>query len=103
MLASAFLLALAATLFFSVRTVVFIVYWADPAHQEQGIQGWMTPGYVAHSWNIPQDLMRETLGPSLKGSRPSLKDIAAQQGIPLSELIARIEAMIAAHQAAVKP
>lgn len=93
--------ALLASTFFGVRTVSNWVYWNDPAHIDQPIAGWMTPGYVAHSWDIPRPVMIEAL--ALGEDDPkgrNLKRLAEAQGIPLDELIARIEAAIMAHRAA---
>jgi hypothetical protein len=93
--------ALMASTFFGVRTVSNWVYWNDPAHIDQPIAGWMTPGYVAHSWDIPRPVMIEAL--ALGEDDPkgrNLKRLAEAQGIPLDELIARIEAAIMAHRAA---
>ncbi|WP_133488235.1 hypothetical protein [Aliiroseovarius marinus] len=93
--------ALMASTFFGVRTVSNWVYWNDPAHIDQPIAGWMTPHYVAHSWDIPRPVMVEAL--ALGEDDPkgrNLKRLAEAQGIPLDELIARIEAAIMAHRAA---
>lgn len=91
-LVTAFGLAAAITLFFSVRLVVDTLYWSDPTHRDQRIEGWMTPGYVAHSWEIPRPVMREALGlpPDTAAKARTLAEIAAEQGIPLPDLIAQI-------------
>ena len=99
LLASAFTLGLALTLFFTVRTVMFAIYWADPAHRDQALAGWMTPRYVAHSWDVPREVMAAVTGPLPEGGRPTLQAIAADQNIPLSDLTARIKAAIADHRA----
>ena len=102
LLFAAFACALALTLFFAVRLVLFSIYWADPKHREQPIAGWMTPGFVAHSWHVPREVMLDLLGPPPEGApkRPTLDDIAAERGVPVEDLIAEIEAAIAAHRAA---
>jgi acyl dehydratase len=46
LLVSAFVLACALTLFFGGRLVVQTIYWANPAHHNQQVQGWMTVGSV---------------------------------------------------------
>ena len=38
-------LALAASVFFGAKVISRAIYWNDPAHQEQAIETWMTPGY----------------------------------------------------------
>lgn len=87
-------LALAVAGFFAVRLTVFTIYWADPAHRDQRIEGWMTPAYVARSWNVDPAVIRAVLA-APPGSRPTLERIAQTEGIALPELIARIEAAIA--------
>lgn len=68
--------------------------------KEQPIAAWMTPRYVAHSWDVPRDEMMTILGlePPPPG-RVTLQDIAAQKDIPVADYIARIEAGIAAFRA----
>ncbi len=99
-LATAFALALAVTLFFATRMVLFTIYWSDPAHRDQSLQGWMTPGYVATSWDVPREVMQAALGDlGRPGKRETLDRIAAESGLSLDEVSARIEAAIAAHRA----
>ncbi|KUF11157.1 hypothetical protein AVJ23_08875 [Pseudoponticoccus marisrubri] len=95
-----FALAIGLTAFFAGRAVLHSVYWADARHLDQPIEGWMTPGYVAHSWRVPKSVMIEVLGPPEEpGDRPTLKEIAAARGIPLEQLVAEIRAAIALHRA----
>lgn len=96
-LASAvFLLAGLAAVLFTVRLVVFWVYWADPAHRNAELEGWMTPGYVARSWDVPRDFVLETLGIASDGRfRDSLNAIAAERGVTAGELIEQLEPAIA--------
>jgi hypothetical protein len=69
------------------------------APPDQVIEGWMTPRYVAHSWDIPREVMT-SLGfeRGTDGPRP-LNKIAEDRGIPIEALIGEIEAAIAAHRA----
>ena len=48
-----FLLALVLTVFLLVRLIANLVYW--PQHQDVEIAGWMTVGYVAHSYDVDKD------------------------------------------------
>lgn len=94
-LTSAFLLACAVTLFFSVRLVVHTVYWA--AHQEEAVQPWMTVGYVARSWGLDRRAVDAEAGlplPEVKGRPQPLSEIAADRGVPVSEVIKQVEAAI---------
>lgn len=91
--------ALAASAVFGVRTVSNWMYWTDPEHLDQPIAGWMTPRYVAHSWDVPRPVMIKAL--AMGDTDPkgrSLKRLAHAQGIPLDELITRIEMAIDAHR-----
>jgi hypothetical protein len=100
LLSAAFVVALLLTLFFAVRLVVFSVIWSDPVRRNQPLAGWMTPGYVAHSWRVPPDVIATTLAPltgdDFKGR--SLSEIARQTDTPLPTLLAELEAAIAAHR-----
>jgi len=98
-LTPAFLLAAVLTVLFAIRTVAFTIYWANPAHQDQAIEPWMTARYVAHSWDLPADQVAAALGVELSTARRvSLKEIAASNGLSLDELAARIRAAAAAYR-----
>lgn len=98
-LISAFVLALALSLFFAMRLIMGTIYWADAAHQDQPIEGWMRLGYVARSWDVPRDALIAAMQLPAETMRfTSIERIAQDQGIPVPELIARIEGAIAAHR-----
>ncbi len=89
--------ALAASAFFATRAVMFSLYFQDPAHREQQIEPWMTPGYIAHSWRVPREIVLEALNapvPPPKG-RMDIEDLAAYRGTSVAALIAAAEAAIA--------
>jgi hypothetical protein len=91
----AFATAAALLAFFLVRTLVFWVYWSDPAHREVTLEGWMTPGYVARAWDVDRSVMLEFFGPpSDDRNRRTLSEIAAARGQSLTELEAEIMAVI---------
>ena len=95
LLTSAFLLACAVTLFFAGRLVFFTAYWAT--HQEMSVQGWMTVGYVARSWGLDPRELDAAAGlpvPEEKGRPQALAEIARDRGVPVSEVIAQVEATI---------
>ena len=95
-LTSAFLLACAVTLFFTGRFAVYTVYWAS--HREIPVQGWMTVGYVARSWGLDGRDIDARAGlplPEVKGRPQPLSEIAAERGVPVSEVIATVEAAVA--------
>lgn len=97
----AFLVAVLVMLFFATRMISATVYWMDPARQDQALAGWMTPRYVAQSYQLPPDVV----GPALflaQGTLPrgrSLDSIASDNGVTLAALQARIDAAATAWRA----
>ena len=57
-----FTAAFAITLFFGIRVISSAIYWNDPAHRNQTIEGWMTIRYVANSWQVPPKVIVECTG-----------------------------------------
>ena len=97
----AFVAATALTVFFTARMMVFSVYWADPAHHNQAIAGWMTPRYIARSWHVPPEAIETVTGGRPGTGHPrTLDQIAADAGVPMADLAAEITAAIAAAKAA---
>lgn len=99
-LSLAFLIAGLVTLFFLVRFATSTMVWTDPALQNQKIAGWMTPRYVTRSWQVAPEVVSSGLGVEMDGSgrRLTLTEIAAAQGRSVDDLIAELEAAIAAAQ-----
>ncbi|OSQ52071.1 hypothetical protein MGEO_05950 [Marivita geojedonensis] len=98
LLLAGFVLAVAVMLFFAVRSVMFWIYWADPAHREEPIAGWMTPRYVAHSWAIPPEVLRDALAVPPDTRRMTINALAESRGVTPEEIIRQIEAVIAEHR-----
>ena len=86
------------TLFFAIRLTVSTLYWAG--HRDAALAGWMTVGYVAHSYDVDRLRLAEVLGldPSQR-PRLTLDEIAARSGMPLAEVEATVLAVIAAERA----
>jgi len=93
----AFVFAAIATVFFATRMIVLGIYWADPDHQNQPLEGWMTPRYVAYSYGLEPDEFELVLGIDPTAvSRVHLRDLLKEQGLTLSELQTRLDALVAA-------
>jgi hypothetical protein len=90
--------AVAVAVIFAVRLVAFWIFWANPAHRKMAPEGWMTPGYVAMSWDVPREVVGEALGLEA-GKRRALEDIAAERGVHLSDLIADLQAALDSYRA----
>lgn len=83
-----FLLAVTLTILFAIRSAVFVIYWNDPDHFNQPIEGWMTPRYIMHSWQLsPEDVMQVIGDGPMPPRRQTLEEIAANRGVPLSQII----------------
>jgi hypothetical protein len=54
---AAFLTLLCIAFFFAFKVNAAEVYWNDPRHQDQPLAAWMTPRYVAQSYNIPPEVI----------------------------------------------
>ncbi|WP_425073236.1 hypothetical protein [Sagittula sp. S175] len=99
-LTAGLLLALVVAGFFGVRLVLGAVFWADPRHQDMPIAPWMTPRFVAMSWDVPKEVVIEALGMKQDGHGPEpLKKMAEERGVPVEALVAELEAAIAAYRA----
>jgi uncharacterized membrane protein YgcG len=96
LLGSAFLLAVAVTLFFAASTVWNAVYWA--MNREQPVSPWMTVGFVGRSWDVDPREIDRIAGlplPEVKGRPQPLSEIAADRGVPVEDIILKVEAAIA--------
>lgn len=89
-------LAVLATVGFGLRLGVSTLRWSDPAVHDQPIAGWMTPRYVARSWEVPPEVVAEALalGRDGSGRRVTLEALAAQRGVSVASLAAALAAAI---------
>lgn len=86
-----FVLALGATVVHTARTVRRAAYWRE--HRDEPINGWMTVGYVAHSYHVPAHLLYSALNlPQTKphDKRP-LREIAREQNRSMDDLRAILQ------------
>ncbi|WP_163272580.1 hypothetical protein [Chelativorans alearense] len=94
-----FALGLALTGLFLVRTVVFTLYWADPAHHEQAIEGWMPMRYVARSWDVPPEVLADALDVEIGSKRRlTVAEVAAESGSSIDEVAETLYASIRAYR-----
>lgn len=99
-LTTAFLLACALTLFFAGSFTYRTIYWT--VHAEEAVRPWMTVGYVARSWGLDPRELDAAAGlplPEIKGRPQPLSEIAADRGVPVADVIADVEAAVAALRA----
>lgn len=98
-LRACFILAVLATLFFGIRTTLSAIYWNNPDHTDQTIEGWMPLGYIGRSWGIPRSVMQDALS-NYPGVGPgnNIEEIARNSGVSNAELIAHIMAAITSYR-----
>jgi hypothetical protein len=95
-LTAAFLFACAVTLFFTATFAYRTVYWAT--HQDMPIRPWMTMGYVARSWGLDGRDIYTQAGfplPAEKGHPKPLQEIANDLGVPVQDIIDKVEDAVA--------
>jgi hypothetical protein len=100
-LTAAFLLACAVTLFFTASFAYRTIYWST--HQDMPVRGWMTVGYIARSWDLDGREISALAGlplPEQKGHPLPLREIALDLGVPVAEIVAKVEAALVSLRAA---
>ncbi len=96
LLSLAFFVTFLITLMFLIRFTFSTLMWFDPDNLEQPIAGWMTPRYIAKSWQVEPEVVAGALGLEMDsaGRRVTVKKIAATQGWNLDDLILDLESAI---------
>lgn len=85
-----FLLVAGFTAFRAVHTVRRVAYWQ--AHRDEPISGWMTVGFVAHSYRVPPPVLYDALGlPDRPRDRRPLREIAKAEHRSMDEVRAIIQ------------
>lgn len=100
---AAFILVLAVTGLFAVRTARRALYWRQ--HRDESIRPWMTLPYIAHSYRVPPRVLYDALGiPHPPHDRRPIRAIAREKNISVGEVIQILQRAIAdARQANVTP
>ena len=97
----AFLALLCVAGYFAVNAIAAAIYWHDPRHQDQPLAAWMTPRYIAQSYDIPPHVLGPALflEPTEPPRRLRLEDIAAAHEVTLHTLQQRVTEATAAYRA----
>ena len=98
----AFVAVLCLAGFFGFKSVSQFIYWADPQHQDQTLAGWMTPRYVARSYNVPPEVVQAAfaLDQDAPPRRISLDTLAAENNVTIDALQSDLDTAVAAWRAA---
>ncbi|MGB3279050.1 MAG: hypothetical protein WBA92_07645 [Pseudorhodobacter sp.] len=96
-LLAGFVMAAALTAFFILRAVLFAVFWMDPERGMHPVEPWMTPRYIARTYDIAREDMQRILAlePGETPRQP-LESLAQARGVPVQAYIDQIEALLAA-------
>lgn len=94
------LVAFLVALVFAIRFGLAVWHWGTLPVDPQ-LEGWMTPRFIAHSWDVPPDVVQKALPPLEDGlgRRVTLDEIAQAQGIALEQVLNDLRTAIAAHRA----
>jgi hypothetical protein len=92
LVAAALVLAIGFTGLHAYRAVRAAIFWSH--NQDEPIQGWMTVGFVAHSYHVPPRILYEALGLPLGRDRRPLRIIAKTQNRSLEAEKARLQTAI---------
>lgn len=87
-----------AVIFFSKGFIANLIYFADPRHQNQPLEYWMTPRYVVMSYDLPPPIVDEVMGlrPKIDKRKPLTK-VLEDLDITLEELQSRVNQAQIAH------
>tara|TARA_R110002111_G_scaffold181739_2_gene247279 strand:+ start:469 stop:879 length:411 start_codon:yes stop_codon:yes gene_type:complete len=93
-----FVLAATLTLIFVMRAALFAVFWMDPHRDRHPVKPWMTPRYIVRTYDIPREVLAETL--NLKaGDSPKkpLGALARERGVAAAQMVGAVQALVDAH------
>jgi hypothetical protein len=79
---AALVLAIGFTGLHAYRAVRAAIFWSH--NQDEPIQGWMTVGFVAHSYHVPPGILYQALGLPPGHNRRPLRVIAREQNRSLA-------------------
>jgi hypothetical protein len=94
-LLAGFVLTAALTAFFAVRAIMFAVYWMDPERGHHPVEPWMTPRYIVRAYDIPREVLAETLNLE-PGDSPKmpLDKLARERGTDVMPMVQAVQALV---------
>lgn len=90
----AFAASVAVTLFFLGRLAISAAYWSDPAHRDVAPQPWMTARYVARSWGVAPEALRQLMDLDPNGQPQTFESLAMQRGVPVEVVLDEVRAHV---------
>ncbi len=96
-----FLVALLAVVWFGIKATQDLMAAKTRFSADPEIAGWMTPGYIARTWNIPPEVLLDTLSLTEQPrKRMTISEIALDKGLTPPDYAAEVEAALDAWVAA---
>jgi len=89
LVAAALVLALGFTGLHAYRAVSAAIYWNY--NRDEPIQGWMSVGFVAHSYHVPPRILYQAIGLPPKPDKRPLRIIAKAQNRPVDAVKASLQ------------
>jgi len=83
--------SVAGLVWFGVGVVREAIYFAQPEHQQQDLEPWMSPRFVGKSWDLPPPTIVRIMELEPDQAQPTLRQVTAHLGISLGELQDRVE------------
>ena len=94
-----FLTSMTTVVFLSSTMLADAIYFDDPEHKDMALEAWMTPKYIALSYDLPRDVVISLLDIDLKSDKPRRLDhLADNIGVSLTELTGMVRAAAATHR-----
>lgn len=76
-----------ALIYFAGSFAAELIYFNDPRHQNEALKPWMTPRYVALSYDLPRETVREIFGFTEAFEGPQrMRFVAERLDVSLEEL-----------------
>ncbi len=87
-----------ALVYFTGSFIAELIYFNDPRHQNEALQPWMTPYYVALSYDLPRDTIKEIFEfkDGVEGSK-RMSFVAERLDLSLEELTEKVRTAAQAH------
>ncbi len=87
--ATVFVVALLGAGLFAAQTVRYSLHWSQ--HRDEPVERWMPLRYIARSYRVPPEVLRDALGlppdrPGPLGDRRPLAEIAEEEGVAFEAL-----------------
>lgn len=86
-----FLVSVIVVIFLTSTKLKDAIYFNDPAHKDVQLEAWMTPRYVALSYDLPREVMMDLINIDDKTKIPRRMDHLAEMiGLSLGDMAVKV-------------